>query len=380
MSTEVSAVVNLHHEGNTAQPSIISAWRAAEDAVISGVSSELVLVLDRPDPATTQLAERWVSRGARIVNVDVGDLGAARTAGVESCRSEWIAFLDADDLWGEHWLTAAHAAAGVGDESQLDVWHPAVNIIFGDHRSLVHHVDSTDASFSWARFRLHNQWTALSFVRRSTIEAVPYPSNDLASGFGFEDWSWNEEVLRRGGRHRVVPDTCHFIHRSSGPSLLSRSQHALRTPYASASSKEFRRPAPTAREDEAGAPETHELAVVELTDTLRSQIRFASTIEPRVLQTIRPDLDEVRLPQNFQTHITPAQLALEELDDLAATSSPDTPIGTVLEMATRLRVLSPDQRARVVAEVLLDPELAHRMRGDSRWISEAVEYFPQLQA
>lgn len=249
MSIDVTAAVNLHREGSAALPSMISAWRSVEHARAHGINAELLLVLDRSDDSTTRVADRWTSRGARVVHVDVGDLGAARNRAVATCGdSEWIAFLDADDLWGEYWLTAAYTAVlESGGESQHDVWHPAVNIIFGDHHSLLHHVDSSDASFSWARFRLHNQWTALSFVRRSTIEDIPYPRNDLASGFGFEDWSWNEEVLRRGGRHRVVADTCHFIHRSSNPSLLSQSQHALRTPYTSDNTTEFRRPTPAAR-------------------------------------------------------------------------------------------------------------------------------------
>jgi hypothetical protein len=309
----------------------------------------------------------------------VGDLGAARNAAVDSCTSEWVAFLDADDLWGEHWLTAAHTAAtDSGVESSLDVWHPAVNIIFGDHHSLLHHVDSADATFSWSRFRLHNQWTALSFVRHSTMTAIPFPRNDLASGFGFEDWSWNEEVLRRGGRHRVVAETCHFIHRSTDVSLLSQSQQALRTPYPSDNTIEFRRPVAAERPEVSGTAETHRIAEVELTEALRAQVRFASTIEPRILETVRPDLDDLHLPQNFQTHVTPGQLALEELDAIAANAPPTTTVGDLLDLSRRLPHLPSEQRVRVVAEVLLDPELANRERGDSDWIDEAFRHFPQL--
>ena len=380
MSIDVTAAVNLHREGSAALPSMISAWRSVEHARAHGINAELLLVLDRSDDSTTRVADRWTSRGARVVHVDVGDLGAARNRAVATCGdSEWIAFLDADDLWGEYWLTAAYTAVlESGGESQHDVWHPAVNIIFGDHHSLLHHVDSSDASFSWARFRLHNQWTALSFVRRSTIEDIPYPRNDLASGFGFEDWSWNEEVLRRGGRHRVVADTCHFIHRSSNPSLLSQSQHALRTPYTSDNTTEFRRPTPAARTEVPGTSETHRIAEIELGEAVRAQIRLGATIEPRILQTVRPDVDHQTLPQNFQMHVTPAHLALEELDGIAANTSPTMSVGDLLDASTRLPNLPSEQRVRVVAEVLLDPELSDRQRGDSPLISEAVEHFPQL--
>ena len=175
-----------------------------------------------------------------------------------------------------------------------------------------------------------------------------------------------------------MAETCHFIHRSGDPSLLAQSQHALRTPYASADSAEFQRPAGATRAQLPETSETHRVAEIELTDILRNQIRFALTIEPRISETVRPGVGEVRLPQNFQTYITAAQLALEELDGIAATMPPTTSVGDVLDGSTRLPDLPPDQRVRVVAEVLLDPELADRTRGDSRWISEAVDHFPQL--
>ena len=137
----ITAVVNLHDEGATAEPSLISAWRAVQRAQRSGLSADLLLVLDAPDDATASLAERWGDRrDVRSITISEGDLGAARNASVAGTDATWLAFLDADDLWGEEWLVAAASAAD--GASEFDVFHPQVNIIFGDHHSLLHHIDS----------------------------------------------------------------------------------------------------------------------------------------------------------------------------------------------------------------------------------------------
>lgn len=385
MSPDIAAVVNLHREGTNAIPTLVSAWRAVQAAKAKGIGTTLVLLLDQPDDSTTRLAVDWKSqRGATVVSVDLGDLGGARNAAAEACSATWLAFLDGDDLWGEQWLWRAYEAA-IADEpvdaDRLIVWHPAINVIFGDHHSLLHHVDSEDPSFSWSRFRLHNQWTALSFVRRDNVLDLPYPRNDLDAGFGYEDWSWNEEVLRRGGRHRVVPESCHFIHRWDQPSLLARSQQALRTRYPIREGVSHRR-RPTQRKpgtDQRVSSATHVVSEHQLSEPLLEQIRLASTIETSVLETLNASGHPLSLPQNFQTHRTPSHVALDQIEAAIFSMPPDASIGAILASVAELSELGKAERRRVVAEVLLDPELAERARGSSSLFAEAIEHYPQLK-
>ena len=371
----ITAVVNLHDEGATAEPSLISAWRAVQRAQRSGLSADLLLVLDAPDDATASLAERWGDRrDVRSITISEGDLGAARNASVAGTDATWLAFLDADDLWGEEWLVAAASAAD--GASEFDVFHPQVNIIFGDHHSLLHHIDSESPDFRWSRFSLHNAWTALSFVNRETIVQLPYPRNELAYGFGFEDWSWNMAVLDAGGRHRVVADTCHFIKRTSGGSLLADSQRALRTRYPHG---------PVAPERQTSGdvltgpvdPSTHRIQAVDLGPKVFEQIQLAATIEPAVTATLSAAGTPEVLPQNFNTHNTAAQFALEELWSLR---SPDRSIGEILDRATRLSVLDSADRALVVAEFFLSEKALGRPVGHSEAITEATAVFSQLSS
>ncbi len=227
----MSAVVNLHDEGDDAKPSLSSVSAAAADARAAGWRVEVIVVCDRADEATIRVAE---SAEAEVLRVDVGDLGRARNAGVSHARGRWVAFLDGDDLWSPNWLAAAAARAAQAEdepESVPTVWHPAMSAYFGETTRVVHHPDSADPAFDRTRFRLHNAWTALCFCPSWILGDVPYRPNHLSEGFGFEDWSWNTEILDRGWRHGIVPDTVHAIRRAGGESLISKSVRSLRTPW-----------------------------------------------------------------------------------------------------------------------------------------------------
>ena len=353
MGPDVAAIVNLHREGSTAAASVISAWRSVLAARASGIHVELLLVLDTPSEETTNYAKSWLDRGARIIETQVKDLGDARNVAASATDATWLAFLDGDDLWSENWLTSAWQRAAESDGGRTPkVLHPERNIIFGDHHSILWHIDSTEPRFSSARARLHNPWTALSFVERATIEALPYPRNDLAAGFGFEDWAWNLAVLRHGGEHRVVVDTCHFIRRTTTGSLLSESQKAVRSTHPVIGDRHGALPGAVERVSDPGItepdlPATHRSSPAQLTTVLMEQVRLATAIEPAIAKTV-PAASAV-LPTNFNTHVTPEQRALEEIELL-------TRSGTLLDAlrsASSLQTLGEEKHDDVVIEACL---------------------------
>ena len=381
---DIAAVVNLHCEGDAAVPTLISAWRSAEHARAAGISAQLAIVLDSPDPATVAVANRWYGRAAQIIPIEVGDLGAARNAAVRALDSEWIAFLDGDDLWGESWLANAFTAATtITDPTPLDVWHPQTNVMFGSARSLMHHRDSTQPDFSLARLRLHNEWTALSFTRREHLKATPYPRNRLEEGFGYEDWCWDIEVLRRGGRHRVVPDSVHAIYRGPWTSLLSQSRAALRSPYPDPAPVSAVLPGQTRRVSDltttdADLPPQFRHQQLVLSETMYGDVRRAATIATAIQNTIEAPGKPTSLPQNHHLHVTAAQRALEELE-IAAQAAPSSPLAELLDNATLIRQLSTNDQHRIVAECLLDPTGTHSDRGTSPLIDATISAYPQLR-
>jgi len=380
MALDITAVVNLHQEGESAEPSLISASRAVDAANDAGAACSLLLLLDRPDAATTKISEGWADRGAEVVVVDEGDLGQARNRAVEASASEWVAFLDGDDLWSENWLTLASQEAAAAPPDEMSVFHPAVNVIFGDNHSLLHHISSDDPGFSWSRFRLHNAWTALSFVRRADLLKLPYPSNDLEHGWGFEDWSWNMAVLQNGGTHHVVTDTCHFIRRLHNRSLLGSSQSALRSPYPGVSAPLSVPPGVsdlTTTDDD--LPATHQRAPHGLSPTLLEQVGFAATIDPTIEGTLSASGQPLELAQNFNTHVTGAQQALEAIE-LALDALPGATVDDLVDSSELLGQLGRAEQLRVIAEIVRGPDSSSRVAGTSPLVDATLAAFPQLAA
>ncbi|MBX2881885.1 MAG: glycosyltransferase family 2 protein [Granulosicoccus sp.] len=216
----VSCVLNGHREGHLIYPTIRSVKRAIEYARSSGLKTEFLAILDRPDTDTRSIVERELKGYGKVHVVDEGDLGLARNIGARRCQGEYIAFVDGDDLWSQTWLVDAFLlCSSRADETVI---HPEYNVYFGfDGAHTLQHVDMEDVDFELNHFYRQNYWTALSFAKRSTYLATPYLKNRISEGFGFEDWSWNFETIDKGVVHKVAPGTTHFIRRGkSGGSLL----------------------------------------------------------------------------------------------------------------------------------------------------------------
>src|ERR1700729_3419142 len=108
---DVTVIANAHREGLIARSSLLSISRAMAHARNHGFNIEAIVVLDRADSLTKHVVEQWEESNARIFCVDHGDLGLSRNDGIIAAAGEWIAFIDADDLWCETWLTYALSAA-----------------------------------------------------------------------------------------------------------------------------------------------------------------------------------------------------------------------------------------------------------------------------
>jgi len=221
MNIDISCVLALHGEGLLAHKTIRAIHRAAAYAEGGGVSSELVIVLDRSTPETRRYVETSPSIGAdRIISADFGDLGLTRNLGVEQSRGKYIALFDGDDLVSENWLFRAH------EINRLDrrfVIHPEVSVYFDKKMLLFYHPDQRQQDFDEGNLIVENYWTALSFALRETFLTVPYLANPPDSGFGYEDWHWNCELIAHGFVHVVAAQTAHFIRSKASGSLNAAS-------------------------------------------------------------------------------------------------------------------------------------------------------------
>ena len=215
--TDITAILNVHEEGRLCVPSFRSMLAAAAKATAAGLSVEVYVVADRNDRATLA-ALQGVDPDADILFVDHGDLGLARNVGVSVAEGKYVAFLDADDLWGESWLVDAWTERPKHDNF---VAHPQwwVSFTTTNTQMQVHeHIGMDDARYNPHSLLQFNPWTALCFAPREVLKEYPYKAR--GPGTGFEDWQFNATTAAAGIQHVAIPNTIHFI-RHGRPQSLS---------------------------------------------------------------------------------------------------------------------------------------------------------------
>lgn len=223
-NVDVSCVLNVHREGLVLIPTLRSISRMLQHSKKRSISCELIIVLDNSDIDTENvisaiIADEMALTGATILRVVHKELGRSRRSGVQAAHGQYVAFLDADDLYSANWITEALRMCRASPEIDV-VCHPEINVYFGKERRLHWHADEVQhEAVPYSGLLLENYWTSLSFSKKEVYLAQPVADNDIEHGFGYEDWHWNMEAIARGVVHRAVPSTCHFIRLKAGDSL-----------------------------------------------------------------------------------------------------------------------------------------------------------------
>jgi glycosyltransferase involved in cell wall biosynthesis len=113
MTPKISVVIPAFN----AEPTVAEAVRAVVNQPLPRGDFECVVVDDGSCDRTAEIAGR---AGAAIVSLQNNcGRSAARNAGIERARGEWIAFTDADCVPSRRWLPALLSAAQTADRSML---------------------------------------------------------------------------------------------------------------------------------------------------------------------------------------------------------------------------------------------------------------------
>lgn len=191
-----------------------------------GIACSVLVVLDRPTPESRHFFMNFADGRAqmRVLEVACGDPGLSRNHGVRHALSEYVFFLDADDLIGESWL-----ARGVGTLIQAGgkcIAHTEYCVVFDSSWSFWKKHSSSCEAFDASALVENNCWDIGCGASRELLLRYPFHPTAPSSGFGYEDWHLYCQTLADGIEHRVVPKTVYFARRKRGRSQLATSNAA----------------------------------------------------------------------------------------------------------------------------------------------------------
>lgn len=229
---DLTLALTAHNETWVAGPTLESAEQAIARLEADGVTVQAVVALDAASDLTRHFfsqrdVERW-----ELWETDERDPGQTRNRVAERAAGRFLAFLDADDLVSENWLSEGVARLVEAEQQgRRIIAHPELNLIFDGGYQLNQNIDQDSPLFTPHFLYVRNCYDSLCMAPREAYLEVPYSVRDIANGLSREDWQFAIETMARGWRHVVVRDTIIFKRRrdfslmieSAGRGALPRS-------------------------------------------------------------------------------------------------------------------------------------------------------------
>jgi glycosyltransferase involved in cell wall biosynthesis len=228
---DVSIVLNVHNEARYLRRTVRSLEEAVWFARRYGITTELVVVVDRPDAAT----KAWV-RGYdfstfddhQIADVHNGDLGLSRNDGIKRARGEVLVLADADDLISFNALSETFFAVKAADDKTVFV--PQYLVGFGGADYYCWELFSLERISTLSFFDLHPYISRIA-AGRDFFSRFTYQPASRATGYAYEDWHLNCEILAAGGRFDIVRNTILFYRqRADGMLRTAQTQRPIIAP------------------------------------------------------------------------------------------------------------------------------------------------------
>ncbi|HEY1851598.1 MAG TPA: glycosyltransferase [Candidatus Binataceae bacterium] len=162
---------------------------------------EVIVVNDGSTDATAEVLRRYDGR-IRVIDRKNGGIAAARNTGVAATQSEYLAFLDCDDIWAP--AMVERTVAALDDNRDCVLAYTNCAVIDSDGHDLrsalvgagVDHAPTLDEMLS----RLWPIMPSAVIMRRSTFDACGGFSEEFRS-YGFEDVIFWLRVREQGAFH-----------------------------------------------------------------------------------------------------------------------------------------------------------------------------------
>ena len=209
---DFTAIVTAHDEGEFLKYALGSVKRNFDQ--LGKPNYEILISLDRANSLTTKFARDFANENvnSRIITYDLGDVGKVRQSILSECSFDYIAFLDGDDIFGDHWLKSV--AQNIRKYPNV-IWHPDLTLYFDTKiRSVRKNVDGTKRNFKKNYLIFENLWTSTFVTPKYIMQKVPMKGGNTyeeGSPYAYEDWSWFRDTVSLGFKHGVVKKTVNFV-------------------------------------------------------------------------------------------------------------------------------------------------------------------------
>jgi len=212
MTIDVSVVLNAHRRDTFLKRTLLSLGEAASFASGLGVSSELVVVLDRSDSLTKSVVASFKPPGfssQTVFEVDNGSLGLSRNDGADASRGTCVFMHDADDLISYNAIYELYMNAVRNGVNSIQIC--GILMAFGADYHVVDYFGS-DVISPMSLVDGH-PYVSRIFAHRALFKKLRYTDLRLTAGYAFEDWFFNAEALAAGCTFHSVKDAIFFYRR-----------------------------------------------------------------------------------------------------------------------------------------------------------------------
>ncbi len=187
---------------------------------------EIIIVNDGSTDHSEKVIQKYVSDKVRIITQSNQGVSIARNIGIEHALGEYIAFLDADDMWEKNyleiidWLTSHYP--------QSDIFVTAYRVIMGGGKynystRLTPEEGCLDSYWMTLKYPYDFVWTSATVVRKSAIQKAGGFRPGEKIGQDLDLWA---RVARNNPRVAYSSEICVNYNRMAGENARSREKIA----------------------------------------------------------------------------------------------------------------------------------------------------------
>lgn len=145
---------------------------------------EVIIVDDGSSDGSADVAEQFIKQhelefGWRIIKKANGGVSSARNLGVQNAKSEFIAFMDADDLWDANYLQ--HQSQMIVDFPQASMWGTAWGYFVDNKKKSIEHVPADYKGY------ISDYWSIPKPTNIFCVNSTIYRKQSLLDAGGFDE-------------------------------------------------------------------------------------------------------------------------------------------------------------------------------------------------